>query len=42
MICKCGTRMIKNGVRRLKYRGVVQNFCAGVVESRKLLQVSRK
>ena len=34
MICpKCGSAMVKNGKRTLKMRGVVQNFCAGVVGS---------
>ncbi|MCX6818631.1 MAG: hypothetical protein NT129_01370 [Candidatus Aenigmarchaeota archaeon] len=28
---ECGTRMIKNGTRELKYRGVIQNFYVGVV-----------
>jgi len=30
---ECGYRMVKNGKRKLKYRGIVQNFCVGVVGS---------
>jgi len=30
---ECGNRMVKNGMRELKYRGKQQNFCAGVVGS---------
>jgi len=38
----CGNRMIKNGKRKLKYRGVVQNFCVWGVESKKLTLIFQK
>ncbi len=38
---ECGTRMVKNGTRKLKYRGVMQNFCAGVVAGSLLIRIGK-
>ena len=38
----CGFAMVKNGKRKLKYRGVLQNFCVGVVGSSQLRQTSKE
>ena len=39
---ECGTRMIKNGKRTLKMRGIVQNFCARGVASSQLTAILRE
>ena len=36
---ECGNRTVKNGKRKLKYRGVLQNFCVGVVVSSLLIRI---